>query len=198
MKQTLERTSAARFAALALAVAFAAAGGCQHDTSKEEAAIADLAEDNRALDAEQVSDVIDLTIQNGIIAQHTLYPHHFTQGGATLNSLGERDVAVLAEHFRSQPAVEGVQWTLNVRRGNAPDALYSARVKAVTDGLNRGGLAADSVRVADGMPGGEGMHSERVRVVLESEAVAEPYYKEDSGSSGGQQTSGSSSGGTAK
>ena len=178
MKQLLERTSAVKFAALAIALALVAAGGCQQDSSKEEAAIADQNELNRAFDAEQVSDVTDLTIQNGILAQRTLYPHHFNYGGATLNSLGERDLSVLADHIRSEPAIPGHQWTLNVRRGDASDALYNARVKAVTDSLSRGGIADASVKVVDGMPGGEGIPSESARVALDRESKSKQYYEE--------------------
>ena len=183
MNRMLERTSV-RFAALALvAGGVAAACGCQ-DTSKQEAQMAEVIEANRALDAELVSDVDDLTQHNGIIAQRTLYPHHFEPGSATLNSLGERDLAVLAEHSRSQSADSDGgaggrgQWTLNVRRGNASDGLYSARVKTVTDGLTGVGIAANSVRVVDGSAGGDGMPSESVRVALDRESKSKQYYEE--------------------
>jgi hypothetical protein len=176
----LERTSV-RFAALALVAGgmVAAGAGCQN-ASKREAEMAAAIEANRALDAELVSDVDDLTQHNGIIAQRTLYPHHFEAGSATLNSLGERDLTVLAEHIRSQAAGSDGSgpWTLNVRRGNASDALYSARVKTVTDGMTGIGVAANSVRVVDGSAGGQGMPSESVRVALDRESKSKQYYEE--------------------
>jgi hypothetical protein len=187
MKRTFNGTLA--LALLAVAVA-AVAAGCRSD-GKDAAADTMTAEDAaRDVDAALVSDVRDAAEADGIIAQHTLYPHHFTPGSATLNSLGQRDVAVLAAHFAA-PGTGGSTGggggprTLNVRRGDAPDALYDARVRAVTDELSRGGIAADRVRIADGRPGGAGMESERVKLVLQREAEAKPYYEDDDSGGGG-------------
>jgi hypothetical protein len=113
------------------------------------------------------------SLNNAIIAQHTLYPYHFANGSAQLNDLGQRDLNVLANHFRDTPG------DLNVRRGDATETLYEARVKSVLDRLTVAGVAGGSVAVRDGLPGGEGIASERVIVILK-----EKMTKTGSGISG--------------
>lgn len=98
---------------------------------------------------------------NAIIRQHTLYPYHFVENSATLNALGEREAHVLASHFKNNPG------PLNLRRGPESDALYQARSQAVKDAMTAAGVAADRIAIADGMPGGDGMGSSQVVLVLE-------------------------------
>ena len=45
----------------------------------------------------------DAAIENAIIAQQAMFPYHFVEGGAQLNELGQRDLAILAEHYSKQP-----------------------------------------------------------------------------------------------
>jgi hypothetical protein len=96
----------------------------------------------------------------GVVAQATIYPHHFDTDGAALNELGKRDIATLAAHYAANPG------RLNVRRGGADDALYTARVKAVTDALTAAGVLAARVSIADGQPGGAGALAERAVLVM--------------------------------
>jgi len=100
------------------------------------------------------------SLKNAIVAQHTLYPYHFVTGSAVLNDLGERDLDVLSVHFTEASG------DLNVRRGQAAQALYEARVKAVLDHLAAAGVPTNSVAIKDGLPGGDGISSERVIVIL--------------------------------
>jgi len=95
-----------------------------------------------------------------IISQHTLYPYHFVTGSPELNELGQRDLNVLADHFVK------VGGDLNVRRGDATQALYEGRVKSVLERLSSAGVGSDAVAIKDGLPGGEGIASERVIVIL--------------------------------
>lgn len=100
-------------------------------------------------------------LHRALIVQSTLFPYHFETGAASLNELGERDLAVLAEHLRLHPG------GLSVRRGGASDDLYSARVEAVVAALVKDGVSRDMVAVSDGYPGGPGISANRLVVILE-------------------------------
>jgi hypothetical protein len=106
------------------------------------------------------------SIDNAIIAQHTLFPYHFATGSATLNELGLRDLAVLAAHYQKYPKYTS---RLNVRRGNAAADLYDMRVSAVVNKLVEWDVQADRVEIADAVPGGDGVSSERVLLILDRE-----------------------------
>jgi hypothetical protein len=112
------------------------------------------------LDSRLVKEIEAPEITGAIIAEHTLYPYHFVADSSTLNELGERDMRVLATHFRDKSG------DLNVRRAGASKELYNARVAGVLEQLRRYGVAVNRIKVADGLPGGEGMTSERVVKVL--------------------------------
>ena len=127
------------------------------------------------------------SLNNAIIAQHTLYPYHFAAGSAVLNDLGQRDLHVLADHFVKTGG--DLPGELNVRRGNASDALYEARVKVVLEHLTAAGVRDGLVAVKDGPAGGEGMVSERVIVILK-----EKMAKQTTSSSGSGSSTGSTSG----
>jgi hypothetical protein len=122
------------------------------------------------------------SLNNAIITQHTLYPYHFAAGSAELNDLGTRDLHVLAEHFKKAQA--GSPGELNVRRGNASESLYEARVKAVLESLTAHGVETGMVAVKDGLPGGDGMSSERVIVILK-EKMEKQSPDNNTGSGGG-------------
>ena len=115
------------------------------------------------IDAELVNSYNDIAVQNAIISQHTLFPYHFVKNGAELNELGERDLAVLANHFMEHPG------QLNIRRSDSSMDPYQARVDFVLDRLKKAGIDTERIRISDGMPGGSGMLSEKVLVILEEE-----------------------------
>lgn len=119
----------------------------------------------RNLDAELVSTLNNIGVENAIITQHTLYPYHFDPDSPELNGLGERDLSVLARHFANKAG------TLNVRRGDTPVGLYEARVTNVLEKLKTAGVETSRLSISDGMPGGTGMPSERVVTILEKEAA---------------------------
>jgi hypothetical protein len=108
------------------------------------------------LDVELVNTVNNIQVENAIITQHTLYPYHFVTDGAGLNELGQRDLTVLARHFKEHSGV------LNVRKGEAAAELYSARVAQVQSRLKEAGVDVGRVTISDGMPGGPGMPSGRI------------------------------------
>lgn len=163
--------ASAAAAGLTFVAVLGGGAGCQNDADRQNAAKEQaFLESARSVDAGLVSAVRDSAVKNAIITEHTLYPYHFEPGGVELNELGQRDVAVLAEHFGTHTGA------LGVRRGGAGDALYNARVDAVKRELARDGVTGDAVRVADENPGGSGMLSDRVRVVLERDRSGESYY----------------------
>lgn len=105
----------------------------------------------------------DTAVNNAIISQHTLYPYHFVNNGAELNELGLRDVGVLSAHFAKNPG------QLNIRHDNISTDLYSARINFVLDKLKEAGINTKDVAVADGMPGGPGITSQAVIVIMKED-----------------------------
>ena len=53
-----------------------------------------------------------------------------------------------------------------MRRGDADEALYQARVDAVLAALSRGGVDRGQVVVTDAAPGGQGMSGQRLLVIM--------------------------------
>ena len=114
------------------------------------------------------ADVIsNASLNNAIVSQHTLYPYHFVTGAGELNDLGARDLNVLTDHFLKAGG------DLNVRRGGASQAVYDARVKTVLEKLAAAGVQSGAVAVKDGLPGGEGLSSESVIVILKEKMSKE-------------------------
>ncbi len=118
---------------------------------------------SRSLNTWLMASIDNPQIDNAIIAQRTIYPYHFVRDTAQLNELGERDLRVLAEHFRTATG------ELNVHQGESDDTLYSARVAAVAEALAMAGVQADRVQIVDGLPGGDGMGAERLVKILAKE-----------------------------
>lgn len=133
-------------------------------------------ETTRQLDIELVNTLNNIAIENAIITQQTLYPYHFGPNAAELNDLGQRDLLVLARHFRENPG------TLNIRRAEIDGDLYDARVAHVLSRLKEAGVEMDRISVSDGMPGGTGMPSESVVTILQKQS--EPLTGMRSGSGG--------------
>ncbi|MEX0655100.1 MAG: hypothetical protein WD534_03965 [Phycisphaeraceae bacterium] len=107
----------------------------------------------------------DQQVQNAIVTERTVYPHHFAADSPRLNALGQRQVAVLAAAFRDRPA-EGLS-RMNLSRGEAPDALYRARVQQVHAALAQHGVEPGRIEIVDEVPGGSGIEAERAADALE-------------------------------
>lgn len=129
--------------------------GCNEENAKT-AAI-----DRRMINTKLVNSFGDIAIENAIISQHTMFPYHFVQNGPELNELGRRDLSILAQHFMEHPG------RLNIRKDSVPAALYEARVSFVLEMLKETGIDTERMNISDGMPGGSGIASERVVVILE-------------------------------
>lgn len=57
---------------------------------------------------------------------------------------------------------------LNVRRGNISGDLYQARINFVLERLKEAGIDGEQVSISDSMPGGSGMSSEKILIILEN------------------------------
>lgn len=125
--------------------------GCQADTNSQ------LPELNAGMIHWHQIEQVDAAI----IREHTIYAHGFVTHRAELNEIGQRNVTVLARHF------EKTGGSVNVGRGDASDDLYASRVDAVMNALTAAGVPRDLLMVDDGLPGGDGMHTEAVLRVLE-------------------------------
>ena len=113
-----------------------------------------------------VHNIQDSAIHSAIVAQHSLYPYHFVTGRDTLNDLGLRDLAALAGYYKDKAG------ELNVRRGDANEELYAARVQFVKKRLAEAGVDAAAMSVVDLPSPGPGVRSERaIQIFKASEAV---------------------------
>lgn len=143
--------------------------GCQETVKEQEP-------DKTMINEKLVSSFNDKAIQNAIISQHTIYSYHFVNNSDKLNELGMRDLAVLADHYKNNPG------QLSVCKDNVPDSLYQARVDFVLNQLKESGIDIGRISVSDGMPGGQGMPSEKVLDIIANKE--KPIIKKSTMSSG--------------
>jgi hypothetical protein len=134
--------------------------GCNENVKK--------APDKSAINVQLIKTYNDMALENAIISQHTLYPYHFVKNGADLNELGKRDLAVLTKHFITEPGY------LNIRKSDTSEDLYASRVELVNQILQKAGLNMDKISIGDEMPGGSGIASETILVILEKENENKP------------------------
>jgi hypothetical protein len=116
---------------------------------------------DREMNAAMVHGYAMTHIDAAVIREQMLYPYHFVVNGASLNELGQRDMDLLARHYMNNPG------HLGLRRGEESKDTYDARVQAVLDSLKVAGVRMDRVKITDGMPGGDGISSDRVVLILE-------------------------------
>jgi len=139
---------------LGICVACCLVAGCEEYSQQEP---------RKDLDIELVKALNNIGLENAIVAQHTLYPYHFVANGDGLNDLGRRDFGVLASHFKEHPG------PLTIRQGDVPAELYERRVAYVSGQLRQAGVEVSRMGLSDGMPGGTGMPSSRVVLILKEE-----------------------------
>lgn len=135
--------------------------GCQEENMEKPS-------DERLMNSRLITSYNNIAIQNAIISEHTLFPYHFVNNGEELNELGERDLAVLTTHLARSGG------HLNIRQLHTPTDLYEARVKLVRARLEEAGIDMARISTSDGLPGGSGMPSERVLVILDRQASQSP------------------------
>ena len=129
--------------------------GCQ-ETVKE-------SPDKPVVNRQVMSTYNDIALENAIISQHTLYPYHFVNNSAELNELGKRDLDVLTRHFTKEAG------HLNIRKQNISTELYEARIESVQKRIEEANISLDRISIADYMPGGSGIASESILVILSQE-----------------------------
>jgi hypothetical protein len=123
--------------------------------------------DSSVVNRKIVDTYSDLAIQNAVIAQHTLYPYHFVNNSAQLNALGNRDLSVLIQHFQENPG------QINVPQGSTESLLYQSRAQTVYEKLLVGGIPDEKIQISGGMPGGDGIASNSIIEILETEKTTE-------------------------
>lgn len=123
-------------------------------------------QDTHAVNSELINSYYDMAMENAVVTQHTLYPYHFVKDGAELNELGAKDISVLAKYFLSHPG------NLNIRRGECSDSIYQGRVNFVLNELKQAGVKTNQMVVADDMPAGSGMPTEKLVKILAKEGKA--------------------------
>lgn len=143
--------------------ALLAAAGC---ASRPKPAAQAPREPEQLTDMRIVDAIGDSGVRAAIVTQHTLFPYHFGAGSFHLNELGEDDLAVLISNLRTLNGGE-----LNVRRGDASDELYTARVHFVEEQLRLAGIDLSQVKISDGVAAGTGMASVNVMRALQREAA---------------------------
>jgi len=131
---------------------FVLMNGCQENMHKNS--------NNHMINSQLVKSYDDIAIQNAIVSQHTLFSYHFVTNGAELNELGQRDLAALTSHFIRYPG------HLNIRCGDISADLYEARINMVRERLLEAGIDMDRISISDDMPGGSGITSERMLIIL--------------------------------
>jgi hypothetical protein len=142
--------------------------GCQEQQ-------ADPTVDQSQVNRKIVDTYSDLMIQNAVIAQHTLYPYHFVNNSVLLNNLGERDLAVLVQHFQENPG------QLTIEQGKTEAILYQSRAQTVYEKLLAGGIPDGKIKIVTGMPGGDGIQSNAVIEVLQTEKTTDMSQGYDMG-----------------
>ena len=129
--------------------------GCQEERISEPNPI-DRSQVNQAI----LGSYSDLAIQNAIITQSTLYPYHFVNNSAQLNTLGRRDLGVLIQHFTVNPG------KLSIQQGNVSNELYQERRQIIYEALINSGIPDYNITISKDMPGGSGMSSNEVIEIL--------------------------------
>ncbi|MFO0982148.1 MAG: hypothetical protein U1E76_10490 [Planctomycetota bacterium] len=141
-----------RFLILGASVVLAAAG-CQ-------SSYPNLAE-QKSINTASIDLLNKVHVDQAIVAQRTLYPYHFVEGGVALNGLGERDLSVLAAHYAARPGM------LNVYQGDTDNDLYRDRLQAVKRALAERGVDVNRMTFRSGLPGGEGLDATQSLKALE-------------------------------
>ncbi|MGB2865061.1 MAG: hypothetical protein WBC05_17165 [Sedimentisphaerales bacterium] len=145
--------------------------GCQEDMEE--------GPNKHRVNSQLIKSYNDIAMQNAIVSQHTLFPYHFVTNGAELNELGQKDLAALTSHFIKHPG------HLNIRRHISTADLYEARVNMVHERLQEAGIDMERISISDDMPGGSGVASERVLIILEQESQGASTATSTTFSSGG-------------
>jgi len=128
--------------------------------------------DKGMVNSRQIKMLNDISMENAIIAQRTLYPYHFIINNEQLNELGHRDLSVLMEHFKQYPG------QLNVQQGDTSSYIYQERVAYVSQQFENAGIDMTKVSIVDDMPGGSGMSTDDVVEIQQADRKARTERRE--------------------
>lgn len=110
-------------------------------------------------DAAFAREPFDDQVRAGVLRQRALYEHHFEHDSARLNSLGMRDVGILAS------AMSDAGGRISVQRGSASKELYAARLATVRSAIAAKGVPAKRVKLDDSGAGGIGVATSEAIVI---------------------------------
>src|ERR1035437_5568703 len=97
---------------LALLTAMLCLVGCNTTPADWDAGIDVTERQTRSTDMWTIDSALQANIDSGVIMQRTIYVYHFDPGTARLTELGQRDIGILAGHYKTTPGA------LNVVRGD--------------------------------------------------------------------------------
>ena len=146
---------------LAVPASLAAVVAC---TPKPPAEVDRVRIDDRLLepaDRQFATQPFDDQVRAGVLRQRTIFDRQFVPGSPTLTSAGARDLAYLADAMRLDGG------TIAVRRGDADDRLYGARLDTVRRALARRGIGPERIALSDGLAGGAGVESGEALIIRE-------------------------------
>lgn len=165
-----------QFVGSVLVLCVVAMAGCKYFETKYDLTAS---ERRRAANEEMVNVPTEEQVRNAVIAQHTIFPHHFVSGTDELNAIGRRDLLILAGHYKDHPGPVGM------RPEGTCCKLDEARVAAVKGFLEHEGVDVAALTIGDAYPGGDGMASTRVlKAVSAEEQASTTETTEGSGASG--------------
>lgn len=91
-----------RFIYVLVTIQAAAIAGCSTAGSNGyRTALDQSTEERRSSNSTMIRWLYDESVKNGLIRQKTLYPYHFVPDTPLLTELGERDLSILATHYRT-------------------------------------------------------------------------------------------------
>lgn len=99
------------------------------------------------------TELMDASATAGTVKSHTLFPYHFVESTAVLNELGEREMRILAAHYREHGG------PLNLRRDSGAPTLHEERINAMLAFLHKEGVDTSRVRLTETTMGGPGVMS---------------------------------------
>lgn len=115
--------------------------------------------EQRAADKAFTREPFEDQVRAGVLRQRAIFDYHFEADTAVLNSLGRRDLAILAD------AMGTTGGRIAVQRGSAGKDLYGSRLEAVRAYLASIGVEGKRIKIGDGAPGGVGVATGRAIMI---------------------------------
>ena len=144
-----------------LCLAMLAPVGCSSEPKKDPDR-RELADDKQyELDQQFVREPFTDQMRLGVVRQRSMGEEHFLPGSSSLSPLGRRDLTILAEALRDDGG------SIAIRRGQADDALYDARIGEVRRRLEATGIARARIVLNQAPAGGTGVATSAAFLIRE-------------------------------